>query len=525
MSETATPNSTMAPALGTVSAAAAGNARPSTYGQIIKSSALIGGSSVFKIALGIVRTKAMAVFLGPAGVGLMGVYSSILDMASMLAGMGINSSGVREIAEAAGTGDTKRIARTVTTLRRVALVLGLLGALLLLLLSRPVARLSFGDVQAASGVALLGLAVFLGAVSGGQLALIQGMRQIGNLARANVLGGLLGTVLSIGIIYVYRQQGIVASLVGVAAMGIAASWWYSRQIEVEPVAMRAKEVTAQVSALLKLGFVFMACGLMSVAVAYFVRILVMRQLGADAAGYYQSAWTLGGLYVGFILQAMAADFFPRLTAVANDNAECNRLVNEQAEVGLLIAGPGILGTLTFAPLVIQLFYSAKFGPAVEILRWVCLGMMLRVASWPMGFVLGAKGLRQAMLWSETAAYASQLGFTWICLAAFGLSGTGIAFFASYVFYWLLIYGIVRSVSGFRWSVANEKVGLLNAVLMAVVFGAWYIPVSGVAVTIGTVATLFAGIYSLRTLCTVLPPGRLPKPAYQLLVFLRVAPPK
>ncbi len=35
-----------------------------TYGQILKSSALIGGSSVVNIAIGIVRTKAMAVLLG-----------------------------------------------------------------------------------------------------------------------------------------------------------------------------------------------------------------------------------------------------------------------------------------------------------------------------------------------------------------------------------------------------------------------------------------------------------------------------
>ena len=45
------------------------------------------------------------------------------------------------------------------------------------------------------------------------------------------------------------------------------------------------------------------------------------------------------MYVGFILQAMGSDFYPRLTAVADDHAECNRLVNEQAQIGLLLAGP------------------------------------------------------------------------------------------------------------------------------------------------------------------------------------------
>ena len=57
---------------------------------------------------------------------------------------------------------------------------------------------------------------------------------------------------------------------------------------------------------------------------------------------------------------MGADFYPRLTAVADDHKECNRLVNEQAEVGLLLAGPGVIATLTFAPLVIWLFYSSAF---------------------------------------------------------------------------------------------------------------------------------------------------------------------
>ena len=69
-------------------------------------------------------------------------------------------------------------------------------------------------------------------------------------------------------------------------------------------------------------------------------------------------------------------------------------------MGLLLAAPGVIATLTFAPLVIWLFYSSAFAPAVEILRWICLGMMLRVASWPMAFVLVAKGERKLYFWTE-----------------------------------------------------------------------------------------------------------------------------
>ena len=105
----------------------AATAEKHTYGQILKSSALIGGSSVVNIAIGIVRTKAMALLLGPAGFGLMGVYGSIANLAQSIAGMGINSSGVRQIAEAVGSGETERIARTAVVLRRTSVILGIVG--------------------------------------------------------------------------------------------------------------------------------------------------------------------------------------------------------------------------------------------------------------------------------------------------------------------------------------------------------------------------------------------------------------
>ena len=44
----------------------------------------------------------------------------------------------------------------------------------------------------------------------------------------------------------------------------------------------------------------------------------------------------------------------------------------------MLAGPGILGTLTFAPIVLALFYSSKFVGAAPVLQWFCLGITLRV---------------------------------------------------------------------------------------------------------------------------------------------------
>ena len=487
-----------------------------SYGQILKSSALIGGSSMVNIAIGIIRTKAMAVLLGPDGFGLMGVYGSIANLAQSIAGMGVNSSGVRQIAEAVGSGETERIARTAVVLRRTSVFLGMVGAVLLVVFSGQISTVTFGDDQHAVAVALLSLAVFFSLVSGGQGALIQGMRRIADLARMGILGSLFGLLISIPLVYFLRENGVVPSLIGIAAMTIITSWWYSRKVQITPPAMTTSQVRHEAAALLKLGFAFMASGVLTLGAAYAIRTMVLRMVGLEAAGYYQAAWTLGGLYVGFILQAMGADFYPRLTAVAKDNAECNRLVNEQAQISLLLAGPGVIATLTFASVVIALFYSAQFGPAVEVLRWICLGTTLQVITWPIGFIIVAKGAQKIFFWAELAWTVVNIGFSWICVSSFGLNGAGIAFFASYVFHWLLIYPIVRRLSGFRWSAANSKVGLLFLSLIAVVFSGFYVLPTLIAIGIGTLAVILSGVYSLHVLLNLISTDRIPLPIRRLL---------
>lgn len=490
-----------------------GSVREKSYGQILKSSVLVGGSSLVNVAIGMVRTKVLALLLGPAGFGLFGVYNSIATLAQNLAGMGVNSSGVRQIAEAAGSGDERRIAETSRVLHLVSFILGLFGALLMIVLARPVALITFGNNAHTSAVAGLSGVVLLMLISGGQSARIQGLRRIAELAKISVASAVGGTLLSIPLVYFLRERGIIPALIAVAAMTLAASWWYSRQIPVQHVAVSRAEVRRESAALLKLGFAFMSSGLMTMGVAYVVRITVLRKVGIEATGLYQSAWTLGGLYVAFILQAMGADFYPRLTACIADHPTANRLVNEQVEIGLLLAGPGVLATLTFAPVAIALFYSSRFLPAVEILRWICLGTLLQVVTWPMGYIIVAKAKQALFFWCEAAWAVVSLILAWVCVSAFGLKGAGIAFFGSYIFHGLLIYCVIRHLAGFRWSGENTRRCLIFFAGTAAVFAGPYLLSFNLAVGLGLLLTLASAAYSAHVLLHLVPREHLP-PIFQ-----------
>jgi PST family polysaccharide transporter len=304
------------------------------------------------------------------------------------------------------------------------------------------------------------------------------------------------------------EKGILPALVAVAAMTLLSSWWFSRKIRIERINVNIWNMWREASALLKLGLALMSSGLMTMGVAYVIRLTILRKLGFQATGLYQSAWTLGGLYVGFILQAMGADFYPRLTAVAHDNEECNRLVNEQTEIGILMAGPGVLATLTFARLVLTLLYSAKFIDAVPILRWLSIGTVLQVITWPIGFVVIAKAKQKIFFLCEAAWTIVSLALAWICVSAFGLVGAGIAFFGSYVFHGIMIYIVVHRLTGFEWTRGNKQMISLYMVSIAVVFCAFSFLSFATALCIGVIAVIISSVYSVRTFINVVSIGKM-----------------
>jgi PST family polysaccharide transporter len=443
----------------------------------------------------------------------------------MIAGVGINFSGVRQIAKAVGTGDSRQVAQTVITLRRVAFATGALGSALLFAFSKAVARFTFGDAAHAESVALLSFAVLLTDISAAQGALVQGMRRISDLARLSIWGALTGTIFSIPIVYVYGEAGVAPSIIAVAGMAILTSWWYARKIKIENISMTWAQLSAESSELLKLGVVFMASGILLFGSQYFVSIIVLHQLGLQASGLYQAAWALGGLYIGFIVNAMGADFYPRLTGVANDHVECNRLVNEQAEVGFLLAVPGVVGTLVLAPLIISAFYSIKFVPAIEVLRWITLGMGIRVVSWPIGYFLIAKGERAIFFWMEVGTYSLLVLLVWLGVHFLGLKGAGIGFFGMNIAQTVAYFFIIQKLTGFQWSPMNRRMALLFWPLIVAVFASWYFLTAAAVLVIGIAAIGVSSYFCLRMLSTLIPPEALPGPAVAILRFLRFLPPE
>ena len=89
---------------------------------------MFGGVQVVSNICSVVLNKLVAVWIGPAGMGLFSIFNSAIDMLRSGTSLGLRTSAVRDIAMAHGSGDTKALNRIVAVVRRWAWFISIFGA-------------------------------------------------------------------------------------------------------------------------------------------------------------------------------------------------------------------------------------------------------------------------------------------------------------------------------------------------------------------------------------------------------------
>jgi len=143
----------------------------------------------------------------------------------------------------------------------------------------------------------------------------------------------------------------------------------------------------------------------------------------------------------------------------------NRLVNEQAEVQLLMQAPMLLAYSLVLPLLVPLFYDSEFLEAVPMIQLSMFGMLVRTMTYPMSYLPLSRG--------DSKVYMLQEGiydffFALIVVAGYnfgGLLGIGTAMAAVFVIDWFVVY----IITGYKYSFRFVSDVYISFLLQATIF--------------------------------------------------------
>jgi len=153
-----------------------------SYSHILRYTGLFGGVQGLNILVGVVRNKLVAMILGPDGMGLISLFNSTLKLMSDSTNFGISISAVKSISEHFDKNEEEKLADTVKLVRSWSLLAGLLGMFLCIVLSPLLSKFTFSWDGHRLHFILLSPIVALMALSGGELAILKGLRELRKLA-------------------------------------------------------------------------------------------------------------------------------------------------------------------------------------------------------------------------------------------------------------------------------------------------------------------------------------------------------
>lgn len=454
----------------------------------MKAMGLFGGVQVMGILCSIIRTKLVAMWIGPVGIGLFGLFNNALEMISTGTNLGIRSSSVKDISQTMVMRDHGLVARMVAVVRRWSLWLGLAGALLTLSLAPLLSQVTFGDTTHIWGFVALSVAVLLQALTNGEYAVLQGTARLKRLASVTLWGTIVGLAVSIPMFYLLRERSILPSIIAYAA-ALAAFAWLFRNRDYPPVDVSRREAFDMGKGFVKLGIYMTLGNFATILASYAFNAWLNVNAGTEQVGFYQAGYTLINKYTGLILTALGMEYYPRLAKVAESRIRLRAFVSQEVNVAIAVMAPVVALFILLREVIVWLLYTPEFNVILTFVSWGMIGTVLRTLSWCLAFTILAKGDGKTYLWTEVASAVINLVLNILFYRMWGLTGLGIAFLVSYVLYTLIIaivYFRIYHLTITRASIYNLLWTLAVAGAVMIAMEAGSLPVA-IAITIVSIA--------------------------------------
>mgnify|MGYP002622285165 CR=1 FL=1 len=396
----------------------------------MKGTAVFGGSQMFTMLANIVKGKFTAIFLGTGGMGVSSLLNSALAPMQQLFTFSLPTAGVRDIANEE---DAEQKAHKVLAFRRVLFVLAVLG-MITMAVGAPLLSIStFGSSEHTLWFVALSVALLFLILTTGENAVLQGYRKLKTLATCNVVSALCGVLVGVPLYYFYGIEGIVPSIIIMSVVSFLYTRYFTRTLHIIPVQQSWGDTWKWGRVMLLFGGTMMIAGVIGSLSTYLLNTFIRSYGDISDVGLFQAANTITLQCTSLVFTAMATDYYPHLSSVADSQDRMTALVRQQGEIVVLIIAPVASLLVLFSPLAVRVLLTSEFDSLVPLLRLIAVSFMGRAFCFPLDYVCLAKGDKSFFFWVD-GIWTNVKTFLF-CVAGyyfFGLIGLGYAMVANAV---------------------------------------------------------------------------------------------
>lgn len=408
---------------------------------LVRTSLLNGIAVVVKVASALVLNKILAVYVGPAGYAVIGQFQNAVSIVVSLAG-GLVATGVTKVT-AQYFDDQARQHAVWQTAIRFSLGASLLAGVSLLFMADLLAAWLLQSAAMSPVFVWLGLALPAMTANNLLLAIINGKKEVSIYVTANIIGSII-SLLVIGLLA--SNFGLIGALIAftinpaivllATALMVARRGWFRTRFlwgEINQSALRD---------LSGFGLMALTAALTTPITFIVIRDYLARNLGLDAAGYWQASWKISEIYLMLVTTTLTLYYLPRLAEIRT----APELKAEIFKVYRFVMPIVVVGALTIYLLrdfIILTLFTSEFLPMRDLFPWQLAGDVIKIGSWVLAYIMLGRAMVKVFVITEISFAASFLALSWLLVELYGLTGMAMAYAINYMAYWLVMGYLVR----------------------------------------------------------------------------------
>lgn len=409
--------------------------------SLAKTSVLNGLAVAVKIASAIVLNKVLAIYVGPAGYGLVGQFQNAVSVVINIAG-GLVVSGVTKSTAEHFDDECKQRAIWQTAIR-FSLWSSLVAGIGILLFRELLSTWLLSRADMAGVFVCLALALPAMVVNTLLLAVINGKKEILTYVLANIIGSLIVMLMTGVLAYNFGLYGALIAFAINPALAVVSTVILASRLKWFNISSFSGSMNIDAAReLAGFGLMGLTTALIMPLTYMLIREHIASKLGVAFAGYWQATWKISEIYLMLITTTLMLYYLPRLAEI-RDSISLKQEIASVYRFVMPIVAIGALSIYLLRDFIIAMLFSAEFSPMRDLFGWQMVGDVIKTGSFVLAYIMLGRAMTKLYIATEIIFGLFFVALNYIFVNKFGLVGAAMAYAINYGIYWVFMIFVIR----------------------------------------------------------------------------------
>lgn len=411
---------------------------------LVKTSLLSLIATFFKMLSGLVINKAVSVYIGPAGLAVIGQFQNFSQLVLIAAQGAINNGVVKYTAEYGK--ESEKLPSLFSTSIRISFTTSIVVGCILVIFSNFFSLKILDDVQYQFIFIIFGFTIILFVLNGLFLSIINGLKEIRSYIKINIIQSIYSLIFTSLLIYFFGLKGALIALATNQSIIFFITLFMLRKHEVITWKKFTSSFDRKISKnLFSYSAMAITSAIMVPTSQFIIRDYIGTTQGLDQAGYWQGVWYISTTYLMIVTTALSTYYLPRLSEITSKQ-ELKKEILQGYKILLPIVIVCGLIIYLLRDFIICLLFSDSFTPMKPLFTWQIIGDVFKIASWLLAYVMLAKAMTRTFIISEIFFSVTFVLLSYFFIKSEGTIGATYAYCLNYFLYLIIFIFVIKKYS-------------------------------------------------------------------------------